>query len=349
MRLVESGLAELKIGFLTPFYKENRGNATTAKRLEAGLTEAGIKVVRFTYGEEVWSEKTKKQLESCHLLHILHFERFLQWKDQITDFPDKPYIVTAGGTDIHQGMIQLDKLEKMGLFLKNAEQVVVFSPDSKRRVEDAFTLDQPVSVIPQSIWFPSTSLINSIDISADPAVLLPAGLRPVKDVLFLYEPLKKLQARQFPNLKWVIMGPILDKAVYKSVMKVQKETNWVFYIGEIPFSEVPKWYKWADVVINSSKSEGQSSAILEAMGLGVPVLARDIPGNRSLIKDGKTGLLFDTEEVFIQKFAELFSDQTLRESLVQTAKLVIEERHSLKKEIQAYIEIYYRVCLKSGY
>lgn len=36
-------------------------------------------------------------------------------------------------------------------------------------------------------------------------------------------------------------------------------------------------------VVNSSVSEGQSCALAEALGLGVPVLARDIPGNRTLL------------------------------------------------------------------
>lgn len=34
------------------------------------------------------------------------------------------------------------------------------------------------------------------------------------------------------------------------------------------------------------------------MALGVPVLARNIPGNSALIKHRETGLLFNTPEVF---------------------------------------------------
>ena len=40
----------------------------------------------------------------------------------------------------------------------------------------------------------------------------------------------------------------------------------------------------AEVFVNTSLSEGQSSAILEAMALGTPVFARDIPGNRALLR-----------------------------------------------------------------
>jgi glycosyltransferase involved in cell wall biosynthesis len=36
-------------------------------------------------------------------------------------------------------------------------------------------------------------------------------------------------------------------------------------------------------VLNTSLSEGQSGALLEAAALGTPVLARDVPGNRALL------------------------------------------------------------------
>ena len=41
-------------------------------------------------------------------------------------------------------------------------------------------------------------------------------------------------------------------------------------------------------------SEGMCAALLEAMGLGTPVLARAVPGNRAIVQHGRTGLLFAT-------------------------------------------------------
>ena len=53
-------------------------------------------------------------------------------------------------------------------------------------------------------------------------------------------------------------------------------------------------------LINSSQSEGQPLSIMEAMALGCPVVARNIPGNRDLIDHGETGLIFDTAKVRTQ-------------------------------------------------
>jgi glycosyltransferase involved in cell wall biosynthesis len=46
-----------------------------------------------------------------------------------------------------------------------------------------------------------------------------------------------------------------------------------------------------DVFVLPSLWEGLPTVILEAMALGMPVVATDIPGTRELVFDGRTGLL----------------------------------------------------------
>jgi len=46
--------------------------------------------------------------------------------------------------------------------------------------------------------------------------------------------------------------------------------------------------------MNLSDSEGVPVAIMEAMSIGVPIIATDVGGTRELVIDGKTGCLIDT-------------------------------------------------------
>ena len=60
----------------------------------------------------------------------------------------------------------------------------------------------------------------------------------------------------------------------------------------IPFvPRVLAYYRIASVVALPSRIEGFSQALLEAMALGLPVVASDAGGNADLISDGRTGLL----------------------------------------------------------
>ncbi|MED6248748.1 Glycosyltransferase 1 domain-containing protein 1 [Ataeniobius toweri] len=89
-------------------------------------------------------------------------------------------------------------------------------------------------------------------------------------------------------------------------------------------------------VVNSSESEGMSAAILEAMDLRVPVLARNIPGNAAVVKHGVNGLLFSSPQEFVHQSQRLLSDHKLRERVVRNGKLYVEENHSVKQEKETY-------------
>ena len=52
----------------------------------------------------------------------------------------------------------------------------------------------------------------------------------------------------------------------------------------------------ADLFVLPSKEEGMSIALLEAMALGIPLVASSIPGNRRLISDFKHGRLAPPED-----------------------------------------------------
>ena len=50
-----------------------------------------------------------------------------------------------------------------------------------------------------------------------------------------------------------------------------------------------------DIVVHPSLTEGLSNVILEAMAVGVPVVATSVGGNPELVENGRTGLLVPAE------------------------------------------------------
>lgn len=72
-------------------------------------------------------------------------------------------------------------------------------------------------------------------------------------------------------------------------------------------------YRSADIFALASSEEGMSNALLEAMACGTPIVASDIPSNRSVVSDGETGLLVaPTPDIFAAAIDGLLRDKDRR-------------------------------------
>jgi glycosyltransferase involved in cell wall biosynthesis len=331
----------LRVGFLTPYFHEVRGNATTAKRIVTGLQQLGIDVVIYPYEEEEFSKEIDEQLKTCDLLHVLHFYRFATWSANHSFKLVKPYVITSGGTDINHDLFDDSKKQLMKNIIENASAITVFSSDGKEKVEKAFPMQKGnISVIPQSVWFPNYKSEHKVNVPIGyPNLLLPAGLRPVKDVLFVMENIIKLKVG-FPNLQFTIVGTVLDDNVHKQVQEVVERYPWVRFINDVPLAKMPSYYNWADAVLNTSISEGQSSAILEGMYFEKVIFARKNEGNVSIVTDNENGFLYDSPVAFQEKFRHVFSSADKGKQISLHGKRYVEKHHNHKEEIKKYLHLY---------
>lgn len=92
-------------------------------------------------------------------------------------------------------------------------------------------------------------------------------------------------------------------------------------------------------LINSSLSEGMASVILEAMALGVSVLARDLPSNKVIVEHGYNGLLFKSGADFVNQADKLLRNDSLRQILIKNAKTYIMQHHNPQQEADFYISL----------
>lgn len=76
----------------------------------------------------------------------------------------------------------------------------------------------------------------------------------------------------------------------------------------------------AELALCPSLLEGFGLAAAEALAAGTPVIARDAPGLRSLIKNGTTGFVVPIER-FPEKISELLTDRNLLQACSSSAKL----------------------------
>jgi glycosyltransferase involved in cell wall biosynthesis len=99
----------------------------------------------------------------------------------------------------------------------------------------------------------------------------------------------------------------------------------------------------AQVAINSSYSEGQPQAILEAMYLGLPCLLSAVPGNLGLITEAHEGYYFTSAQELADKALFIMHNENQRRMMGEAAQDLVQLRHHPRQEIDAYLNLYQEI------
>jgi glycosyltransferase involved in cell wall biosynthesis len=107
-----------------------------------------------------------------------------------------------------------------------------------------------------------------------------------------------LLRRKRPNLRLELLGPAADLAYTREIEKlirVQHLSDSVWLGGHV--RNVYRHERNWDLFVSLSSDEGQGMAILEAMALGVPVVARNCPCVQDYLRDGKNAIALKSDSV----------------------------------------------------
>lgn len=126
-----------------------------------------------------------------------------------------------------------------------------------------------------------------------------------------------------PNVKIQVAGWFKDR--HPLVAQYECE---VVFLGER--SDVPDVLSATDIFVLPSYSEGLSNALMEAMASACACVATDVGGNRFLIQNGVSGLLFPPgdREALAAHLRRLLDDPAKRQSMGTAARKRIETEFS---------------------
>lgn len=100
-----------------------------------------------------------------------------------------------------------------------------------------------------------------------------------------------------------------------------------------------------DVFVLPSLSEGIPRCIMEAMAASIPVVASDIPGNRNLVSNGETGLLFtvgDSREL-TEKITYMMDRPAAAGEMARCGNREVEAEYSNRRMAQDYTALYHEL------
>lgn len=107
-------------------------------------------------------------------------------------------------------------------------------------------------------------------------------------------------------------------------------------------SDVPRLMPHFDVLWLGSEYEGMPNVVMEAMMVGVPVVATDISGTRDLVADGATGFLVPVGDraAFARQTKKLLDDAELSRRLGAAGRGRILSEFTVERMVARHVELY---------
>lgn len=269
----------MKVCVASPYpLSELKGNSVTTKRIVEILQEGRIDA----RGSHLYDGLPADVLISLHAVKgAPAVEEFCEKR------PEGRVVVLIAGTDLYD---TLPKGSEAGYrALEKADRIVVVQETAVQRLPEIF--QEKAVVVPNSL--------DPISVEANPGespfiISVVGHPRPVKRPFLTIESVSKHP--EWEDLEVWLIGKALDDESRRKAEEWGEKDARFRWFGGLPREEALKLLAKSNLTVNSSVSEMGANAILEAMTIGVPVLASRVEGNEGLLGEDYPGY-FDEDEL----------------------------------------------------
>lgn len=312
-------MAGALIQIVTPAPRRSRkGNRVTALRWAALLRAGGHRV----------RVRTELDPEPCDVLVVLHaVHGAAAVRSWIERGRRGALVVGLSGTDIYGDDGGLDPQ-----VLESADRIVALQPLAIERLPAHLRgraraiLQSAVPLVPPPP--PREDVFE---------VVCVAHLRSVKDPFLAARAAERLPADS--RIEIVHAGAALDRPIGAQADVIARDNPRWTWLGPVPRAEVVELLARARVFVQTSRHEGGSNALSEAIVQGTPVLATRVPGNVGVLGEGHPGLFrVGGERELAQLLERCERDARFLEDLRQSS-LALAPLLTPRRECQAWSEL----------
>ncbi|HKK21280.1 MAG TPA: glycosyltransferase family 4 protein [candidate division Zixibacteria bacterium] len=235
------------------------------------------------------------------------------------------------------------------IFIRQADHIVAVSASQKKKLERLFVPSKKITVVHNAIDSANFEAIDPIDLKrkfafpSDSIVLISGGrFSEEKGQVYLVK--AALQAlKEQPNVRFVLFGDGPDLEKMRSLVRENSAEQKILCPG---FERsLAAHLKGADILVNPSLSEGLPNIVLEAMAVGVPVIATNVGGLPEIIENEVNGFLVPARDInsLTECIVRLAIDMDERKKIADKAARTVSEKFSFSGQNERLTELYQKV------
>lgn len=161
-------------------------------------------------------------------------------------------------------------------------------------------------------------LRKELNISTDEIILsYVAELNKNKNQRLLIDVIEKLIANN-KKIKLLLIGEGSLKEGYLKLIEEKKLQSNILLLGKR--KDIPQLLSITDIYVASSIREGLPVNIMEAMYMGVPIIATDNRGHRELITNNENGFIIKTANEMKEKIEKILQNKEIIKKLREESK-----------------------------
>tara|TARA_R110002094_G_scaffold53566_5_gene64926 strand:- start:1034 stop:2242 length:1209 start_codon:yes stop_codon:yes gene_type:complete len=167
-----------------------------------------------------------------------------------------------------------------------------------------------------------------------------AAVKDQKTLLLAVSQLLERSPQHRPALRCILVGDGPERAELERLVSRLQLNDCVWMAGDR--DDIPTLLACMDIFVLPSLGEGISNTVLEAMAMGLPVVATRVGGNPELVEEGVTGMLFPVGNVSALSTALLaLVENPLRCCQMGRAGLQrVERDFDWERTVAAYLQVY---------
>ncbi|MBC8180088.1 glycosyltransferase family 4 protein [candidate division KSB1 bacterium] len=163
-----------------------------------------------------------------------------------------------------------------------------------------------------------------------------------KDIPFLLKAWALLPPRSNKDCLFII-GDGPQREMLEKLSESLGITASVKFVGELEPSQVKDYVSASDGFLLTSKGEGMSNALIEAMALGTPVIVSENAAVRTIVEHRHTGLRIKTKSELKNAILEIYQNKELVKSMRQAAHRNVVDQFSIQKIADLHMQMYQQI------